>query len=198
MRIRSSSARWGRRWSAVSSANMMAVAKHYALNSMENAWFTVDVTADDATLHEVFLAHFRRVVDEGVDGIMTAYNSVNGEWAGENEGLLEGVLRSHVGIRGRDRLRFHLGPPRCRQVPAGRPRRRGAVRPAARAASARGDPERRRHPRTTLSAGRSPHSGHPAPLLRPTRGSRAVAHRGLLRRGTGASRARWPAGPWSC
>ena len=80
--------------------NMMAVAKHYALNSMENARFTVDVTADDATLHEVFLAHFRRVVDEGVDGIMTAYNSVNGEWAGENEGLLEGVLRGQWGFEG--------------------------------------------------------------------------------------------------
>ena len=77
--------------------NMMAVAKHYALNSMENARFTVDVTADGATLHEVFLAHFRRVVDEGVDGIMTSYNSVNGEWAGENEGLLEGVLRARSG-----------------------------------------------------------------------------------------------------
>ncbi len=80
--------------------NMMAVAKHYALNSMENARFTVDVTADDATLHEVFLAHFRRVVDQGVDGIMTAYNSVNGEWAGENEGLLEGVLRGQWGFAG--------------------------------------------------------------------------------------------------
>ena len=74
--------------------NMMAVAKHYALNSLENARFKVDVTADGAALHEVFLAHFRRVVDEGVDGIMTSYNSVNGEWAGENESLLEGVLRA--------------------------------------------------------------------------------------------------------
>jgi beta-glucosidase-like glycosyl hydrolase len=80
--------------------NMMAVAKHYALNSMENARFTVDVSADGATLHEVFLAHFRRVVDEGVDGIMTSYNSVNGEWAGENEGLLEGVLRQRWGFEG--------------------------------------------------------------------------------------------------
>ncbi len=80
--------------------NMMAVAKHYALNSMENARFSVDVTADEATLHEVFLAHFRRVVDEGVDGIMTSYNSVNGEWAGENEGLLEGVLRAQWGFEG--------------------------------------------------------------------------------------------------
>ena len=80
--------------------NMMAVAKHYALNSMENARFTVDVSADDATLHEVFLAHFRRVVDEGVDGIMTSYNSVNGEWVGENEELLQGVLRGRWGFEG--------------------------------------------------------------------------------------------------
>jgi beta-glucosidase len=80
--------------------NMMAAAKHFALNSMENARFTVDVTADGATLHEVYLAHFRRVVDEGVDGIMTSYNSVNGEWAGENEALLEGVLRGEWGFDG--------------------------------------------------------------------------------------------------
>jgi beta-glucosidase len=80
--------------------NAMACAKHYALNSMENARFTVDVTADDATLHEVFLAHFRRVVDEGVDAIMTSYNSVNGEWAGQNEHLMEGVLRGEWGFTG--------------------------------------------------------------------------------------------------
>ncbi|MCA2219171.1 beta-glucosidase family protein [Jidongwangia harbinensis] len=78
----------------------MAVVKHYALNSMENARFTVDVTADPAALHEVYLAHFRRVVDEGVAGIMTAYNSVNGEWAGQNEDLLEGVLRRQWGFTG--------------------------------------------------------------------------------------------------
>ncbi|MFK4761151.1 glycoside hydrolase family 3 C-terminal domain-containing protein [Microbacterium sp. ZW T5_45] len=78
----------------------MAVAKHYALNSMENARFTVDVTADDATLHEVYLPHFRRAVEEGVDGIMTAYNSVNGEWAGENETLMEGILRGEWGFTG--------------------------------------------------------------------------------------------------
>jgi len=78
----------------------MAVAKHYALNSMENARFTVDVTADDATLQEVYLPHFRRVVEEGVDGIMTAYNSVNGEWAGQNEELMEGILRGMWGFAG--------------------------------------------------------------------------------------------------
>ncbi|MEU4236030.1 glycoside hydrolase family 3 C-terminal domain-containing protein [Actinoplanes sp. NPDC026619] len=80
--------------------NAMAVAKHYALNSMENARFQVDVTADEATLHEVFLPHFRRVVEEGVDGIMTAYNSVGGEWAGQNEELMEGILRGRWGFTG--------------------------------------------------------------------------------------------------
>jgi beta-glucosidase-like glycosyl hydrolase len=78
----------------------MAVAKHYALNSMENARFTVDVTADEATLREVFLPHFRRVVEEGVTGIMSAYNSVNGEWAGQNEHLLDEVLRREWGFQG--------------------------------------------------------------------------------------------------
>jgi beta-glucosidase len=80
--------------------HVMACAKHYALNSMENARFTVDVTCDDATLHEVFLPHFRRVVEEGVSAIMSAYNSVNGEWCGQNEPLLTGVLRQEWGFRG--------------------------------------------------------------------------------------------------
>lgn len=80
--------------------NAMGVVKHYALNSMENARFTVDVTADDATLHEVYLPHFRRVVEEGVHGVMTAYNSVNGEWAGQNEVLMEGILRGQWGFDG--------------------------------------------------------------------------------------------------
>lgn len=79
---------------------VMACAKHYALNSMENARFTVDVTADEATLHEVYLPHFKRTVDEGVAAIMSAYNSVNGEWAGQNEYLLTTVLRDMWGWDG--------------------------------------------------------------------------------------------------
>lgn len=80
--------------------NAMAVVKHYALNSMENARFKVDVVADDATLHEAFLPHFRRVIEEGADGVMTSYNAVNGEWAGQNEHLLEGILRGLWGFDG--------------------------------------------------------------------------------------------------
>jgi beta-glucosidase len=80
--------------------HVMACAKHYALNSMENARFQVDVRIDEGVLHEVYLPHFKRVADEGVAGIMSAYNSVNGEWAGQNEYLLTEVLRNRWGWDG--------------------------------------------------------------------------------------------------
>ena len=67
---------------------------------MENARFTVDVTIDEADLHDVYLPHFKRCVDEGVAAIMSAYNSVNGEWAGQNEYTLTEVLRKQWGWKG--------------------------------------------------------------------------------------------------
>ncbi len=72
---------------------VLACMKHFALNSMENARFTVDVTVDQRALHEVYLPHFKRVADEGVASVMSAYNSVNGEWCGENRTLLVDILR---------------------------------------------------------------------------------------------------------
>lgn len=71
----------------------MACAKHYALNSMENARFTVDVTIGEADLQETFLPHFKRVIDEGAFAVMSSYNSVNGTWAGQNADLLTRTLR---------------------------------------------------------------------------------------------------------
>jgi beta-glucosidase len=78
----------------------MACVKHFACNSIENSRFKVDVIVDEVALHEVYLPHFRRIVDEGVAAVMSAYNSVNGEWCGENKALLTGVLRDEWGFRG--------------------------------------------------------------------------------------------------
>jgi beta-glucosidase len=79
---------------------VMSCAKHYALNSMEEARFTVDVEVPDAVLHEVYLPHFRHIVESGVDAVMSSYNSVNGTWAGENRHLLTDVLRGLWGFTG--------------------------------------------------------------------------------------------------
>jgi beta-glucosidase len=78
----------------------MACVKHFACNSMENARFTVDITVDEAALHEVYLPQFRRIVDEGVAVVMSAYNSVNGEWCGQSGALLTEVLRAEWGFSG--------------------------------------------------------------------------------------------------
>jgi beta-glucosidase len=80
--------------------HVMACMKHFACNSMENARFSVDIEVDDVALHEVFLPHFRRVVDEGVAAVMSAYNSVNGEWCGQSHQLLTDVLRGEWGFEG--------------------------------------------------------------------------------------------------
>jgi beta-glucosidase len=80
--------------------HVMACPKHFALNSMENARFKVDVTADARTLHEVYLPHFKRVVDEGAASVMSAYNSLNGEWCGQNKPLLTDILQKQWGFQG--------------------------------------------------------------------------------------------------
>jgi beta-glucosidase len=80
--------------------HVMACVKHFACNSMENARFSVDVRVDDVALHEVFLPHFKRVIDEGVASVMSAYNSVNGEWCGQSHDLLTTVLRDEWGFEG--------------------------------------------------------------------------------------------------
>jgi beta-glucosidase len=80
--------------------HVMACMKHFALNSMENARFTVDVTVDERALHEVYLPHFERVAAEGVASVMSAYNSVNGEWCGQHRHLLTDILRDEWGWDG--------------------------------------------------------------------------------------------------
>lgn len=80
--------------------HVMATVKHFAANSMENARFKVDVSIDEQALHEVYLPHFKRIVDEGVACVMSAYNSVNGEWCGQSHALLRDVLRGEWGFEG--------------------------------------------------------------------------------------------------
>ena len=80
--------------------NVMACVKHFALNSIENSRFKVDVIVDEHALHEVYLPHFKTVVDAGVDSVMSSYNSVNGAFAGENKMLLTDILRDEWGFEG--------------------------------------------------------------------------------------------------
>ena len=79
---------------------VIATIKHFALNSMENARFTVDVTVDERSLHEIYLPHFKHCLDAGIGSVMSAYNRVNGEYCGQDRRLLTDILRGEWGFTG--------------------------------------------------------------------------------------------------
>ena len=78
----------------------MACVKHFACNSVENSRFKVDVRVTREVLETVYLPHFERIVREGVASVMSAYNSVNEEWCGQNRQLLTRILKDHWGFDG--------------------------------------------------------------------------------------------------
>ncbi|MFO0629581.1 MAG: glycoside hydrolase family 3 N-terminal domain-containing protein [Polyangiales bacterium] len=83
------------------SRGVLASAKHYAANSIENTRHSVDVRMDERTLREVYLPHFRRaVVEARVASVMTAYNRVNGAWADQSTHLLRDILKGEWGFAG--------------------------------------------------------------------------------------------------
>lgn len=80
---------------------VLANPKHYAANSIEDTRFDVDVTIDERTLREIYLPHFQAAVIEGdAASVMSAYNSVNGQFCGENEQLLRQILKGEWGFDG--------------------------------------------------------------------------------------------------
>jgi len=80
--------------------NVMACVKHYALNSIENSRFLIDVNADERTLREVYLPHFKKCINAGAVSVMSAYNQFRGEYCGHNKYLLTDVLRNDWGFKG--------------------------------------------------------------------------------------------------
>lgn len=80
--------------------HVMACAKHFACNSMEDMRFKIDVKIGERALREVYLPHFKACVDAGMAAIMSAYNRVNGEYCGQNHTLLQKILKDDWGFDG--------------------------------------------------------------------------------------------------
>ena len=89
-------------------AQVLPVLKHFALNSIEDSRFKVDVRIDDATLREIYLPQFLRAIQAGAGAVMTSYNKVNGTRCGEHAGLMA-ILREEWGFEGFTTSDFFLG-----------------------------------------------------------------------------------------
>ncbi len=168
--------------------HVMACAKHYACNSIEDTRFKVDVRISERALREVYLPHFKRCVDEGVAAVMSAYNQVNGDYCGHNRHLLRDILKDEWGFQGFVMSDFCLGAARRQGRGAGRPGRGDARRTVLRqeARQAGREQERCRTPLWTrrccaFFAARSSFApGRRAGAL-PEAGGRRRAHRALAR-----------------
>lgn len=80
--------------------NIIATAKHFAVNSIENSRFKVDVRVCDRALHEVYLPHFKRVLMSGCASVMSAYNKINGDYCAHSVPLLRKILKGQWGFKG--------------------------------------------------------------------------------------------------
>ncbi len=81
--------------------HVLASAKHFALNSIEDTRFSVNVSVDERTLREIYLPHFKMAVKQAAVGsVMSAYNLVNGSYCAENPTLLRDILKDEWAFDG--------------------------------------------------------------------------------------------------
>jgi len=78
----------------------MACVKHFALNSIENSRYKVDVAIDERSFRELYLPHFKACIDAGAAAVMAAYNKFQGMHCAENPYLLKTILRDEWHFRG--------------------------------------------------------------------------------------------------
>ncbi len=75
--------------------------KHFAVNNQEYRRLTIDALVDERALREIYLAGFERAIQQAKPWtVMTAYNQVDGSYAGESEHLMRTILRGEWGFGG--------------------------------------------------------------------------------------------------
>ncbi len=79
----------------IQSQGEMAQVKHYIAYDGAN-----NVSVDEQTLHEIYLAPFADAINAGVSSVMCSYNGLNGAQACGNAQTLTGILRNELGFKG--------------------------------------------------------------------------------------------------
>jgi beta-glucosidase len=85
----------------IQSNHIISTTKHYALNDLETGRKGHDARIDPAAARMSDLLAFQFAIERGDPGsVMCAYNKVNGDFACENDWLLNRVLKGDFGFRG--------------------------------------------------------------------------------------------------
>ncbi|MBS1741430.1 MAG: glycoside hydrolase family 3 C-terminal domain-containing protein [Bacteroidetes bacterium] len=85
----------------VQDQGVSACVKHYAANNQEILRHTIDVHMSERALREIYLPGFKAAVQEAnVNTLMSSYNKFRGQWASQNNYLLNQVLKKEWGFKG--------------------------------------------------------------------------------------------------
>ncbi|MEG3788535.1 glycoside hydrolase family 3 C-terminal domain-containing protein [Lysobacter sp. CCNWLW3] len=91
----------GRSVRGIQRGKVLSTLKHFALNDLETGRNSHDARLGAAAMRESDLLAFELALELGDPGaVMCAYNRVNGDYACENQPLLEGVLKRDWGYPG--------------------------------------------------------------------------------------------------
>ncbi|KAA1468626.1 glycoside hydrolase family 3 protein [Dentipellis sp. KUC8613] len=84
----------------IQSAGVQACAKHYINNEQEHSRDSSSSNVDDRYQHELYLHPFLKSVQANVASVMCSYNQINGSFSCENDGTLNGLLKTELGFQG--------------------------------------------------------------------------------------------------
>jgi beta-glucosidase len=79
--------------------NVATTLKHFIGNETESHRRSSNSIISDRALHEIYMPPFKAGIDAGSWGVMTAYNLVNGQWAGQSEFVCTELLRNQLGFK---------------------------------------------------------------------------------------------------
>lgn len=85
----------------VQDQGISACVKHYAANNQETNRGTINVEMSERALREIYLPGFKAAVTEAkVNTVMGAYNKFRGQFATENDYLVQKILKGEWGFKG--------------------------------------------------------------------------------------------------
>ncbi len=82
------------------SCGVMATLKHFVCNETDFHRRRSNSIVKERELHEIYLPAFKAGIDAGAAAVMTSYNLVNGEWAGQSKYVITDLLRGELGFKG--------------------------------------------------------------------------------------------------
>lgn len=77
----------------------IATLKHFIANNTDYKRRTSNSVVDNRALREIYMPAFEAGVNAGAMAVMTSYNLVNGEYAGQSKDVITGLLREDLGFK---------------------------------------------------------------------------------------------------